>query len=220
LTKQTEDNAAIEASAMRETQQTMTALVGAANDIATSAGEVLLQSESSSTASRLITEQVLALKEGALKITEISNTVHNIAYKSNILAFNASLEGAKAGELGKGFAIVADEIRRVAEMVISAAGQIKNLTNEINQHSGTAIRAAKKGSRLAEASTDLSKRITNITTQQQTSTERVSHRMEDIQQFTHQTLAGVQQLKTTADDLVNAAANLTGLISGRRNGLS
>lgn len=217
LTEQTENNATIEATAVHDTQQTMIGLVSAADKISASAGEVQMQSEKSNEASRLINERVASLNEQALKIAEISKAIHDIASKSNLLAFNASIEGAKAGDAGQGFLIVAAEIRHVAEMVIGAARQIKNLSSGIDRHSKEAISTAEDGSRLAEANTELSKRISFITTQQQSDTEQVSRRMQNIQQFTSQTLADVKQLKSTTDDLVNTATSLTGLLSGQRS---
>lgn len=69
--------------------------------------------------------------QAAVKIDEITNTISNIAEETNLLALNASIEAARAGDAGKGFAIVASEIKKLADTSASAAEEISELINSV-----------------------------------------------------------------------------------------
>lgn len=76
-------------------------------------------------------EHVLDLRDKADKITEFSHVVAEIANQTQLLALNASIEAAHAGELGRGFQVVAGEIRKLSEECAEAVTEINNLTSEI-----------------------------------------------------------------------------------------
>jgi hypothetical protein len=214
LARQTEVNASDEAAFVEETRKAMEGLVESADEIAGRAGEVLGKAERSSDASRLVAERISQLNAQALKITDVSEVIRAIADKSDIIALNASLEGAKAGEAGRSFSLLGGEMRRLAETVTAAVRQIKGLTNDIREMSQAAVLATDQGAKLATETSQTSKQISMITSQQRTATEQIKESMKEIQQFTQQALNGAKQARSTADDLVRSTAELNGLLSG------
>jgi methyl-accepting chemotaxis protein-like sensor len=214
VAKHTELNAADEAAAVDETRRTMHALLDASNGIAEGAKSVAEIAEQSASASGVIAERIAMLRTQALKITDVSETIQAIADKSDILALNASLEGARAGETGRGFVLVGAEMRRLAETVSTAVREIKQLASEIRELSQAAVFATEEGEKLSKETTETAKRIMLITAQQRTGTEQVSQSMDEIQKFTAQALSGAKQAQTTADNLANTAAELSNILEG------
>jgi methyl-accepting chemotaxis protein len=219
VAQQTEANAADEAAFVDETRRAMDGLVESASAIATSATAVLDRAEMSAGASRTVAGRISELNAQALKITDVSDVIRGIADKSDILALNASLEGSRAGEAGRGFALVGSEMRRLAETVMGAVTQIKRLANEIREVSQAAVLATEEGQKLAAETTVTSRQITLITSQQRTATEQVTQSVNEIQQFTRQAVNGAKQSRAAAADLLRTTGHLDELLSGK-NGVA
>ncbi len=215
VAQQTEANAADEAAFVDETRRAMDGLVESASAISTSASAVLERAELSASASRTIASRISELNAQALKITDVSDVIRGIADKSDILALNASLEGSRAGEAGRGFALVGTEMRRLAETVMDAVRQIKQLANEIREVSQAAVLATEEGQKIAAETTQTSRQITLITSQQRTATEQVTQSVDEIQQFTRQAVNGAKQSRAAAADLLRTTGQLNLLLTGK-----
>jgi methyl-accepting chemotaxis protein len=92
-------------------------------------------------------ETIETLSEKSGRIGGIVETITGIAEQTNLLALNAAIEAARAGEHGTGFAVVAEEVRKLAEGSQTAAGQIAGLVSEIQAETGRAVTAVKEGTR-------------------------------------------------------------------------
>lgn len=90
---------------------------------------------------RVLAEQLQQLVTMASNIGGILSTIEEIAGQTNLLALNAAIEAARAGEHGRGFAVVADEVRRLAEQSAQATQQIKKIIDEVTQQAQTAAQA-------------------------------------------------------------------------------
>ncbi|MFO0793146.1 MAG: methyl-accepting chemotaxis protein [Candidatus Brocadiaceae bacterium] len=97
-----------------------------------------------------ISESIERLSEQRQAIGEIVATVDDLAEQTNLLSVNASIEAAKAGEEGKGFAVVAQEIRHLAELSKQATTQVRNILNNIQKSTSTAVMATEQGSKAVE----------------------------------------------------------------------
>lgn len=180
--------------------------------------------------------QILDLSQKNLQIGEIVQSVNAIAEQSNLLAVNASIEAAKAGEQGKGFSVVAGEVKALAGQSKEATNQIRMILSEIQKASNTAVmiteqsvKRVAEGSRIIEElgevleesgkinedNTDAAKQISMITNQQQTGLEQISDAMRSIEKATQGAAAGAQQLEVAAKQVQKLSMSLTAIIDGR-----
>ena len=94
-----------------------------------------------------IAESIVRLSEQGQAIGEIMLTVNDLAEQSNLLAVNASIEAAKAGEQGKGFAVVTQEVRNLAEQSKQATVQVRSILNDIQKATNAAVMVTEQAAR-------------------------------------------------------------------------
>ncbi|RPI99315.1 MAG: HAMP domain-containing protein [Chloroflexi bacterium] len=176
-----------------------------------------------------IAENILMLSERTQQIGEIIGTVNDIADQSKMLALNASIEAARAGREGKGFAVVAMEVRQLAEQSRTATARVRDILNEIQQATNTAVMVTEEGSkgadrgvalveRAGEAIRDLAATIEEAaqsaaqiaaSTQQQTNgMEQLTVAMASIQHATAQTVASTRRAEVNARQLDEMAQQM------------
>jgi twitching motility protein PilJ len=176
-----------------------------------------------------IAKKIKSLGDRSLEISDIVNTIDDIASQTNLLALNASIEAAGAGEAGLRFAIVADEVRKLAERSAKATKDIALLirnvqgetqeaivlveqgTREVESGYGVTVEAGERLKQIAEISgrsSGLAQEISQATQRQVRSTEGVAAAMQSIATVAVQTEQGVLQTRRTVDELVKLADTL------------
>lgn len=180
---------------------------------------------------------IVRLSEQSQSIGEIVATVNDLADQSNLLAVNAAIEAAKAGEQGKGFSVVAQEVRSLAEQSKQATAQVRAILNDVQKATTAAVMATEQGTKavesgvkqaaeaggsvqkLAESITEAAQAATQIAAssqQQLLGMDQVVLAMENIKQATSQNVAGTKQAEQAAQNLNLLGGRLRSMIE--RNG--
>jgi len=212
MAEQQEKSTVEQSAAIEETGRTIDSLLTSSREIATSAQLVADNAEATHRNAEAISERLAGLSGQTERIGEILELIKEVATKSEFLALNAALEGAKAGEAGRGFSLVAAQMQRLAESVMESVDGVKELTSSIQDATRATVVATEDATRLARDTTDAAQRIRAVTQQQQSSTEQVTQAMDDIAQTTQQTTSGttqtlqaVRELSAIADGLKSGA---------------
>jgi methyl-accepting chemotaxis protein len=181
-------------------------------------------------------EQVKGLDSQSQQISQLVQVIKDISNQTNLLALNAAIEAARAGEHGKGFAVVADEVRKLAEEVTDSVGNITNIVSAIQTGSKTVVHSLEDGYTQVDEGTkqitltgqtfetinhsvgNMEMKILHITDELNyisSNSQKINQAIEDIAAVSEESAAGIEQVSASAqqssssmDEITNHASEL------------
>lgn len=149
-----------------------------------------------------VKEMMKELNKRSDDIFHITNVISNIVKQTNLLALNASIEAARAGESGKGFSVVAEEIRKLAEQSADSIGNIISITNDLREKLDTSIKSVEKLSEANNIQNQLVHRTTKIF-------DVIGENTEDVLSKVNGVDEEVKEIAAASEVIVNSINNIS-----------
>lgn len=216
-----------------ETQSNAQQALNLTNEGNHSVGVIRAEIETLQDSVQLIAENVTLLQQRANEIGNISTLVSDLATQTNMLALNAAVEAVRAGQFGKGFGVVAAEIRTLADRSRGSAARIHELVAEIERSIDSTAKATVSSTQLAASNAQQAADTTTVlsgvvsaidlvnlgnqqnlltTQQQERAIDQVATAMQDFSHTAHETSMGISQLRQGAESLKDAIEHLKSLL--------
>lgn len=207
-TREHEASATQQTASVEEMRRTLEALAASAERVNTDALQVRDMADRSLESSQQTAGQTKLVSAHSDRIGEILTLIQDIADKSDLLALNAALEGTKAGEVGRGFSLVAAEMRRLSEHVMDSVRDIRKLVSDMRAASHASVLATEESIKLAKEASLSANKITAAVGQQREGTGHVKGAAEEIARVVNTSLDGTAQITRSAEALLQLSHEL------------
>lgn len=155
---------------------------------------------------RVTTDRVGDLSRAATRIVDVVDLINSIAGQTNLLALNATIEAARAGDVGRGFAIVASEVKALAEQTANATGEIGQQVTTIQAATRQAVDAIKGISGTIEKLSEISSAIAAAVEEQGTATLEISRNVREAAESTQQVSSNIVGVQRGASETGSASS--------------
>jgi methyl-accepting chemotaxis protein len=166
-----------------------------------------------------IADSVVKLNKRVQQVGRVVEFIDGVADKSDLLAVNAELEGNKAGEVGRGFSLVAAEMRRLSESVMRSTREIRGLIDEIRDATNAAVMATEAGVKATDAGSTLASQVSESLGSILDNANQTSDAIKSITLATHQQQSSTDQLADAMNDILRSTQSASGASAhmGRAN---
>lgn len=189
-----------------------------------SAGETRTAAEMGSEQMSQLTEAMNALRESSKDVTRIIKTIDEIAFQTNILALNAAIEAARAGSAGAGFAVVAEEVRTLAQRSADAARETNEKINAAGARTVAGIEITESAANtlrsILEKAREVETLVTNIaeaSREQDTGIGQIAEAVHQIDEVTQRNAASAEETSASAHELENRAHAFSDAVHALQN---
>lgn len=201
-----------QAGSVEEVSRTMQSLHDSAGHIAESARGVFDNAQRTRQTTDGMSTNVMTLSGHTNRIAELLEVIRDIADRSDLLALNASLEATRAGDAGRAFALVASEMRRLAERVTASVQDVKSLLVDIRASAAATAISTDESRKLAEGTNESARQITMVTQQQRTATGQVLDSMREISNILGESVTSTREIRASSEMLRKTAEHLNEVV--------
>jgi methyl-accepting chemotaxis protein len=203
------------ASASEEASTNVQSVASATEELSSSVNEISRQvQESARMASEAVSQakatndRVGELSKAASRIGDVVELINTIAEQTNLLALNATIEAARAGEAGRGFAVVASEVKALAEQTAKATGEIGQQISGIQAATQESVGAIKEISGTIEKLSEISSTIAAAVEEQGAATQEISRNVQQAAQGTQQVSSNITDVQRGASETGSASSQV------------
>lgn len=165
-------------------------------------GELNNKSKATSEITQDVIRKIQEFKVQAKKIEGFVNIINTIAAQTNLLSLNASIEAARAGEAGHGFAVVAAEIRKLADKTVNAASQIQNTVKDVDTQNRETVDTAQRAESIVASQTEALARTVSVF-------DNISSHVNDLANNLNDILKRLKTIETVKNDTLTAIQNIS-----------